>query len=137
MAKQGQHQNDVNDQQKSRGHNNPSKSMTITTGTPKKKETYAQQAREHKDPAKQPQAQKNEWIDDTRDPRRVARPLRARLEQGATYIDLASDAPREFTATGDMVANRDHCYVLKSAVDYTLWNRLIGVENPERTGIAR
>src|SRR5438128_2566961 len=78
MAKQGQHQNDVNDQQKSRGHNNPSKSMTITTGRPKKKETYAQQAREHKDPGKQPQAQKNEWIDDTRDPRRVARPLRAR-----------------------------------------------------------
>jgi len=78
MAKQGQHNNDQRDQDKSRGHNNPSKSMTITTGTPKKQETYAQQARDHDDPGKQAQAQENRWIDDTRDPDRVERSLRAR-----------------------------------------------------------
>lgn len=78
MAKQGQHNKDRRDQDQSRGHNNPSKSMTITTGTPKKKETYAQQARDHDDPGKQAQAQKNEWIDDTRDPRRAENPTRAR-----------------------------------------------------------
>jgi len=64
-------------------------------------------------------------------------PAGARLEQGATYIDLAGEKPREFTATGDMEAERGRCLVLKSAVDSTLWNRLIGVENPERTGAPR
>jgi hypothetical protein len=64
-------------------------------------------------------------------------PAGARLEQGATYIDLAEDEPREFTATGDMHAERGCCLVLKSAVDYTLWNRLIGVENPQRTATPR
>lgn len=32
------------------GRNNPDKSTVITTGTPKKQETYAEEAREHKDP---------------------------------------------------------------------------------------
>jgi hypothetical protein len=67
MAKQGQHNNDAHDSDRSKGHNNPSKSVTITTGTPKKKETYAEQAREHKDTGKQAQAQKNDWNEDTRD----------------------------------------------------------------------
>ena len=44
MAKQGQHKNDANDNTKSKGHNNPDKSVTITTGPPKKQETYEQQA---------------------------------------------------------------------------------------------
>jgi hypothetical protein len=78
MAKQGQHNNDRRDQDKSRGHNNPAKSMTITTGTPKKQETYAEQARRHEDLGKQAQAQRNEWTDDTRDPRRTENPTRAR-----------------------------------------------------------
>jgi len=65
MAKQGQHHGDARDQDVSRGHNNPSKSMTITTGTYKKKETYRKQAAEHKDPDVQAQAAKNEWIEDT------------------------------------------------------------------------
>src|SRR5690348_4719333 len=34
------------------GRNNPKKSTVITTGTPKKKETYRKQAVEHKDPGK-------------------------------------------------------------------------------------
>ena len=50
MAKQGQHENDSNDQRKTKGHNKPSKSQTITTGTYKKQETYAKRAREGKNP---------------------------------------------------------------------------------------
>jgi len=59
-------------------------------------------------------------------------PEGARLDQGATYIDLRDPQRREFKATGDMVADRDHWYVPKDAVDYQLWNRLIGITNPER-----
>lgn len=65
MAKQGQHKHDGNDPRVSKGHNNPDESMTITTGTYKKQETYEQQAREHKDPNAQPQAAKNAWHDNT------------------------------------------------------------------------
>ncbi len=54
MAKQGQHNNDAHDYDKSKGPNNPSKSVTITTGTYKKKETYAKQAAQRQDPHKQP-----------------------------------------------------------------------------------
>jgi hypothetical protein len=64
-------------------------------------------------------------------------PAGSRLEQGATYIDLAAPEPREFTATGDMEAHRGQRLVLKSSVDYTLWNRLIGVTGPERTASPR
>ncbi len=63
-------------------------------------------------------------------------PEGSRLEQGATYIDLASAEPQEFTATGNMQAGPEHCYVPKSEVDYQLWNKLIGVGNPERLGQA-
>ena len=55
-----------------------------------------------------------------------------RLEQGATYVDLHDPHRREFTATGDMTAGPDNWYVPKDAVDHQLWNRLIGIENPER-----
>ena len=40
------------------GRNNPEKSTVITTGTPKKKETYRKQAAEHENPAKTPQEAK-------------------------------------------------------------------------------
>ena len=59
-------------------------------------------------------------------------PVGARLEQGATYIDLREDNPQEFSARGDMETGPDNWYVPKSEVDYQLWNRLIGVETPER-----
>src|SRR5215211_7004363 len=60
----------------------------------------------------------------------------ALLEQGATYVDLQDEGLREFTATGDMQAGPNNYYVPKSEVDYQLWNRLIGVTNPERLGDA-
>jgi hypothetical protein len=59
-----------------------------------------------------------------------------RLEQGAVYIDLNASSCHEFKAAGKLEAGRENWYVPKSEVDYQLWNRLIGVENPERTGAA-
>jgi len=78
MAKQGQHNDDQHDPDKSKGHNNPSKSVTITAGTPKKRETYAEQARRHEDPGKQAQAAKNTWNEDTRDKPTIEDSPRAR-----------------------------------------------------------
>jgi hypothetical protein len=57
-----------------------------------------------------------------------------RLEQGATYVDLRDPGRGEFTATGGMAAGPDDWYVAKDTVDYQLWNRLIGVRNPEHFG---
>jgi hypothetical protein len=78
MAKQGQHNNDAHDYDKSKGPNKPSKSVTITTGSYKKPETYAKQAHEGKDPGKQAQAAKNEWNPDTRDKPTIEGSTRAR-----------------------------------------------------------
>lgn len=55
------------------------------------------------------------------------------LLQGATYIDLKEEHPKEFTATADMKAGPDNWYVNKREVHYEIWNRLIGIDNPERT----
>ncbi len=95
MAKQGQHNQDINDPDVSRGHNEPRKSVTITTGTYKKRETYTEQALRHEDPGKQAQEARPEWIEDTRDPRRAENPTRARqgsLHSGRSGSD--SDASR-------------------------------------------
>src|SRR5438309_11279399 len=78
MAKQGQHQNDAHDYDKSKGPNKPDKSVTITTGTPKKQETYKQQAAEHRATNRQAQAAKNEWNEDTRDKPSIENSPRAR-----------------------------------------------------------
>ncbi len=59
-----------------------------------------------------------------------------RLRQGATYIDLQTPDRQEFTATGNIEAGRDNWFVPKSEVDYQIWNKLIGVTNPERRGEA-
>jgi hypothetical protein len=56
----------------------------------------------------------------------------ARLTQGGVYVDLHDPARREFKASGDITADADHWYVAKNAVDYELWNRLIGIDNPDR-----
>jgi len=61
-------------------------------------------------------------------------PAGSRLEQDATYIDLADPDRKEFKATSDMEAGPDSLLVPKSEVDYQLWNRLRGVTDPSRTG---
>ena len=78
MAKQGQHQGDSNDPTKSKGHNKPSKSVTITTGTPKKQESYEKDVYAHRDPYGPAQAKKNEWNEDTRDKPSIEGSPRAR-----------------------------------------------------------
>jgi hypothetical protein len=60
-------------------------------------------------------------------------PEGARLQQGATYLDLSDPGRGEFTATGDMEASRGHRLVPKGEVPYSIWNRLRGVDDPERT----
>lgn len=55
-----------------------------------------------------------------------------RLEQGATYLDLRAPSRQPFTATGNIQAGPENLFVPKSQVDYVLWNRLTGVDNPER-----
>jgi hypothetical protein len=64
-------------------------------------------------------------------------PEGSRLEQGATYLDLATLELGEFTAMGDMRVGPNNRIVVKKEVDYELWNRLLGVEMPERVGQSR
>jgi hypothetical protein len=61
-------------------------------------------------------------------------PMGARLEQGVTHVDLRDPDGHEFSATADMRAGPRNWYVPKSSVDYELWNRLLGITNPERLG---
>jgi hypothetical protein len=55
-----------------------------------------------------------------------------RLQQGATYVDLAHQPREEFTARGDMTAGRDNAYVPKDRVPFDVWNRLTGESKPGR-----
>ena len=61
-------------------------------------------------------------------------PEGSRLEQDATYIDLADPDRKEFKATSGMAAGPGNLLVPKSEVDYQLWNRLRGVTDPARIG---
>lgn len=63
-------------------------------------------------------------------------PRGSRLEQGAVYVDLHDPQLREIKGMGNMKAGEYNWYVPKSEVDYQLWNRLIGITNPERLGDA-
>ena len=54
------------------------------------------------------------------------------LEQGAKYLDLNDPQRHEFTAMGGMETDSNNWCVPKTEVSYQLWNRLIGVQNPER-----
>jgi hypothetical protein len=62
----------------------------------------------------------------------VILPTGSRLEQGAKYIDLQRPEQGEFTAMGNMTTTKENWYVPKTEIDYQLWNRLSGVQNPER-----
>ncbi len=78
MPKDGQHNNDAHDYDKSKGPNNPEKSVDMTTGTSKNQETYREQAARHDDPGKQAQASRREWNEDTRDKPTIEDSPRAR-----------------------------------------------------------
>lgn len=53
-----------------------------------------------------------------------------RLQQGATYVNLADEKPREFKATADVTAEAGDAYAPKDKVPYEVWNRLIGEPKP-------
>jgi hypothetical protein len=55
-------------------------------------------------------------------------PEGARLRQGAKYLDVRDPSRREFTATGEMRAERDARIVPKDEVPYSIWNRLTGAD---------
>jgi hypothetical protein len=62
-------------------------------------------------------------------------PRGTRLESKATYLNLRELEPVAFTAEGHEEVGPDDWVVPKSEVDYQLWNRLIGVTDPARTGM--
>ena len=62
-------------------------------------------------------------------------PPGSRLEQSATYLDLADSHPRELTGENGTVG-ADQLIVPKASCDYNIWNRLIGIAKPERLGLA-
>jgi len=78
MAKQGQHRNSAHDKAVSKGNNDPSKSVTITTGSPKNQESYMKDVHAGRDPYKPAQAKKNDWNEDTRDKPSIEGSPRAR-----------------------------------------------------------
>jgi hypothetical protein len=53
-----------------------------------------------------------------------------RLQQGATYVNLADDQPREFKAAANVTAEAGDAYAPKDKVPYEVWNRLIGEPKP-------
>jgi hypothetical protein len=58
----------------------------------------------------------------------------APLQQGATYLNLREPERGEIRAMGDMRATAGDAYVPKDHVPYPTWNRLRGIDDPERTG---
>ena len=50
------------------------------------------------------------------------------LQQGATYIDLSQQPPREFTPRDPVATRPGDAYVPKDRVPCEVWNRLIGSE---------
>jgi hypothetical protein len=55
-----------------------------------------------------------------------------RLRAGSTYVNLRDPNLTPFVATGGMVAEPGAALAPKSATEYLLWNRIVGVETPER-----
>ena len=62
-------------------------------------------------------------------------PAGTRLEANATYLNLSKLPGEAFTAEGKEDVGEADYIVPKNEVDYQLWNRLIGVTDPERTGV--
>ena len=56
-----------------------------------------------------------------------------RLQQGATYVDICDPDRAPFKATGQDLAREGQCLVPKAETPYPYWNRLIGMDDPQRT----
>jgi hypothetical protein len=92
MPKKGQHRNDAFDPLRSAGRNNPEKGVTITAGTPKKRETYAEQAREGRNPDPQAQAAKPRRDERTTGPSESGRTRASNPRSGRSGSDSNADA---------------------------------------------
>jgi len=105
MSKKGQHHGDPINAQRPRGHehsrgpNNPSKSVEITTGSYKKPETVDAQARAHEDPYRPAQHDKNEWQGDTRP---------APANEGATRYGHHEEGRRSGSDSNEDSGTRGH-----------------------------
>lgn len=55
-----------------------------------------------------------------------------RLREGSTYVNLRDPSLTPFVAMGGMVAEPGAALAPKSATDYLVWNRIVGVESPEQ-----
>jgi hypothetical protein len=64
-------------------------------------------------------------------------PAGSRLESKATYVNLREANAQEFSAEGNEEVGENDLVVPKSEVDYQLWNKLLGITNPARTGTRR
>ena len=53
-------------------------------------------------------------------------PPGTRLQQGATYVDLAAEPREEVKVNAGVVAREGQVLVAKKDVPYTVWNRLLG-----------
>jgi hypothetical protein len=60
-------------------------------------------------------------------------PAGERLEQGGTYLNLKGAELAPFSGTADMEVGEDQWVVPKRYTPYTLWNRLLGETDPQRT----
>jgi hypothetical protein len=105
MPKQGQHKDDRFDQTKSPGHNYPERSQTITTGSPKKRETIERDAREHRDPNRPAQADRNEWHPERRDPPSRRDQSRSPNERGP-IVEQVRGTPDRRVLPGDQHPER-------------------------------
>ena len=56
------------------------------------------------------------------------------LRQGATYLNLADAGRNEITGRGGMHVGPGEAFIPKDDVPYSTWNRLRGIDGPERTG---
>lgn len=56
-----------------------------------------------------------------------------RLETGAKYIDLRQNKPQEYEAQGDEEVEEGGVFLAKKDIPFELWNRLIGIDDPNRT----
>ncbi|HEY7849503.1 MAG TPA: hypothetical protein VIC27_05520 [Ktedonobacterales bacterium] len=55
-----------------------------------------------------------------------------RLRAGSTYVNLRDPSLTPFVAIGGMIAEPGSALAPKTATDYLLWNRIVGVESPEQ-----
>ncbi len=57
----------------------------------------------------------------------------SRLEAGSRYLKLSEHYRQEIQATGNEEVEPHEVYIAKRDIPFELWNRLVGIEEPNRT----